>query len=168
MFTENNYVYTPGKKYGDEYVKTPIGELTNKTDVISLKLPLGGTSFATPIKNIEVVEYEEDAAPITVYDCVFENSMGNRYTVQLEPSDIEVFCKYSEFKNLGLLLQWSANFCTLDWRGIPAKLISATPVEYTGRRFYKITTKETPSILIGGITFGSRNESTGLDINDIR
>lgn len=152
MFTKNNYVLTSGQKFGEPYQHVSIANIRPKNKIITSELPTGSSSFQTEISEMEMTAPEENQKAITVYRLSFENTQGELYMVECEPSDINIFCKYSKFKNLGQLLTWGANFAAMDWRGFPVKLVNVEEVEYDGP-LYSITTKETANSIISGINF---------------
>lgn len=157
MFTKNNYVLTSGQKFGDPYQRVSIADIRPKNKIITSELPTGSSSFQTEISEMEMSAPEKNQKT-TVYRLSFENTQGELYMVECEPSDINIFCKYSKFKNLSQLLTWGANFAAMDWRGLPVKLINVEEVEYDGP-LYSITTKETANSIISGINFITKKVS---------
>ena len=152
MFTKNNYVLTSGQKFGEPYQRVSIADIRPKNKIITSELPTGASSFQTEISEMEMTPPNEDKSTTTVYRLSFENTQGELYMVECEPSDINIFCKYSKFKNLGQLLTWGANFAAMDWRGFPVKLVNVEEIEYEGP-LYSIITKETVNSIISGINF---------------
>lgn len=153
MFTKNNWVFISGKKFGDEYQKLTLDNITEKTAPISIQIPTGESTFVTSVSEVEIIEIDPENPP-TIYRCVFENTLGDQYIVELDPEDVNIFCRYSKFKNLGLYIQWGANFAAMDWRGYPCKMIAAEKIP-TGQidKLYNIKTKEVNNLIISGITF---------------
>lgn len=165
MFTKNNWVFVSGKKFGDEYQKVSLDNITNKTAPIAIQIPTGESSFVAPISEIEITELDPNEKP-TIYRCIFENTLGDQYIVELDPEDVNIFCKYSKFKNLGLYIQWGANFAAMDWKGYPCKMINAEKVSTENiDKLYNIKTKETNNLIISGIVFITKEGFTSMADN---
>lgn len=160
MFTKNNYILVKGKTSSDSYVEMQLDDkrLTTDTQIIATQLPNCVVTFPATLSDIERDKVEDAIA----YQLVLENTQGKLYTLELIPYDIEVFCRYSKFKQMDAVIQWYQNFALVDWLGFPCKIVSCKEVNYTGP-VYNYIVQDTNNFCVSGIIFHSRKSEIGDD-----